>query len=256
MAEDCKEVILETAPRLVDMMRRAYPMITVEGTLKEQTQNWSLDRVGTDKQIDAHIHISHIGKFYRNDDKDFPRKAYLKVDEELVQGWNDILKDYPKPWVGIAWKGGILSTQTHIRSMELSDLAAVIRTVARKGGTVFDLSYQDNRHEVSLWNIDNTEQVVIQQINEQNFDATLSFIYAMDEIVTVTTTVAHVCGALGKRAHVLVPSVPQWRYAYRMEDEGMIWYPKDSVRLFRQTPGEEGWGPTVARATKELNKVL
>ena len=251
MAADCKEVILECAPRLVNMMRRNFPMVTVEGTLKSETQNWSQDRVGTDRQIDAHVHISNLGYFYRNSDGDFPRKAFIQPDAECVEKWRELLSKHPKPWVGIAWRGGIQNTQAHIRSMDLQDLAPVIRRVHKNGGTVFDLSYQDNRHEISLWNVGNGEQVVHQVMNDAEFDATLSFIAAMDEIVTVTTTVAHCCGAMGKHAHVMVPSVPQWRYAYRCGD-GMIWYPKDSVVLHRQAHGESGWGPTVARVTKAL----
>ena len=52
-------------------------------------------------------------------------------------------------------------------------------------------------------------------------------------------------------AYVLVPSVPQWRYAYRCGD-GMIWYPEDSVHLIRQAPGETDWGPAVNRAAALL----
>lgn len=252
VARDCREVILETAPRLVDMMRRNFPAITVEGTLKSITQGWALERIGTDRQIEAHIHISHLGRFYRNKDADFPRTPYMQPDPEHVAFWAEKLAQHPRPWVGIAWQGGIQSTQTHLRSMNLVDLAPVILEVGKAGGTVFDLSYQDNRHEVSLWNIDNAEQIVYQEVNADNFEATLSFIAAMDEVVSVTTTVAHVCGAIGKFARIMVPSVPQWRYAYRCGD-GMVWYPEDSVRLYRQKPGEQDWSFCVQRVAKDLH---
>jgi tetratricopeptide (TPR) repeat protein len=243
LASDCKEVILECAPRLVGLFKRNFPQITVEGTLKDERQMWALARAGTERQIDAHVHISYLGNWYRNRDQDFPRKPYLTPDPEKVEQWKDFLSGYPKPWVGIAWKGGIQATQTHLRSMDLKDLAPAIK------GTLVDLSYQDNRLEVSRWNIDNETQVICPDINTEDYENTVSLIAALDEVVTVTTSVAHVCGAIGRSARVLVPSVPQWRYAYRCED-GMIWYP-ETLKLYRQNHGED-WKHVVKRATEGL----
>ena len=74
----------------------------------------------------------------------------------MVKWCIEWMAQFPKPWVGIAWKGGIQNTQSHIRSMDLQELAPIIEA----GGTVFDLSYQDNRHEVSKWNIDHKAQII------------------------------------------------------------------------------------------------
>lgn len=249
MAKDCKEVILECAPRLVNLMQRSFPMITVQGTLKDTTQDWAIERVGTERQINAHVHISHLGNWYRRKDSDFPRQAYLKPDPEMVEWCKNWLSQFPKPWIGIAWRGGIPNTQTHLRSMDLKEMAPIIMS----GGTVIDLSYQDNRHEVSKWNIDNKAQIINPKLNQDDFDATVAMVAALDEVVTVTTTIAHVCGALGKKAHVLTPSIPQWRYAYRCGDgTSMIWYPPDSVKLHRQAPGETDWTHTVKRVRKAI----
>jgi hypothetical protein len=246
---DCKEVILECAARMEPLMRRSFPQLTIYSTLKDQSQGWAEKRLGTEDEVQAHVHISYLGNWYRRLDKDFTRVPYLKIDPDMVEWWRGWMADYPRPWVGIAWQGGIQATQKHLRSVALEDMAPVIKS----GGTMFDLSYQDNRLEVSRWNIDHAEQVVVPKINKDDFDATASFIAALDDVVTVTTTVAHVCGAIGKRAHVLVPAVPQWRYAYRHGDgTSMIWYPPDSVLMHRQAPGETEWKPTIKRAVAAL----
>ena len=210
------------------------------------------DRLGTDKQVDAHVHISFLGRWYRNLDKDFPRKPYIKVNEQKMLEWRDVLEQYPRPWVGIAWKGGIHNTQSHLRSMTLMELSPVL--VA--GGSFIDLSYQDNKLEISRWNVKNAQQVIDPGINVEDFENTVALIAALDEVVTVTTTVAHVCGSIGKRAHVLTPSVPQWRYAYRHGDgTEMIWYPKDSVKMYRQAQGETDWLPAVRRVANDLTTI-
>lgn len=241
LQERCKEVIVDCAPRLVSLFKRNFPGVIVYGTLKETEVDW-LDN----HKIDATIHISFLGRFFLHNDKDFQRKAYIKPDPELVAKWTKWLEQYPKPWRGIAWKGGVAQTQTTIRSIDLQDMAPLIT------GTVIDLSYHDASREVAEWNIDNKTQIIRPPIDTRNYDDTVALVAALDEVTTVTTTVAHVCGSMGKRAHVLVPSVAQWRYAYRCED-GMIWYPPDSVKLHRQKPGELDWHAAINRLAKEVN---
>lgn len=241
MQADCKEVILECAERLVPLMRRNFPGVTVYGTLKQAGQSWSQNH-----KIDAHIHISAIPRYYRNRDSHFPRKAYLTPDQTRVDKWLSWLEQFPKPWVGVSWQGGIQSTQKHLRSVSLEYFEPILSGK----GSFFDLSYKDNSAEVARWNAKGGPQVIIPDINQGDYEDTLALLAALDEVVTVTTTVVHACGAMGRSAHVLVPSAPMWRYAHRCED-GMIWYPADSVKLHRQVPGE-AWSSTIKRLARHL----
>jgi Flp pilus assembly protein TadD len=72
-------------------------------------------------------------------------------------------------------------------------------------------------------------------------------------IVTVNNSNVHLCGALGIPTFVLTPSAPAWRYGLERTD--VIWYPKDSVRQYRQKPGET-WAPALAAMTEDLSKYL
>ena len=238
----CKELIVECAPRMVGMFKRNFPGVHVYGTLKEQAVDWLGNHT-----IEASTHISYLGRWFLNREQDFERKAYITPDPDLKAKWLAWLEQYPKPWLGIAWKGGIQQTQTHLRSVNVEQFAPIMR------GTVFDLSYHDSNREVARWNIDHEQQIIKPPIDTQDYDDTIAFIAAMDEIATVTTTVAHVCGALGKKAHILVPEVAQWRYAYKFNDgTEMLWYPKDSVKLFRQMPGEKDWSSAIKRLARDL----
>jgi tetratricopeptide (TPR) repeat protein len=243
LQETCT-VIVECADRLSSVFRRNFPGVTVYGTLKDQSLTWPQHH-----KIDASVHISHLGKFFLKKDADFERKAYITPDSRLSSKWLSWLEQFPKPWYGIAWKGGIQQTQTHLRSVELKDYAPIL---ARKG-TFFDLSYHDSASEVAAWNLDNETQVIVPRMDPKLYDDTIAFVSCMDEVVTVTTSVAHVCGALGKKAHVLVPEVAQWRYAYHFNGgTEMLWYAPDSLKLYRQKPGETGWAPAINRVAKEL----
>ena len=240
LQDDCKEVIVECAERLVPMFKRTFPMLKVYGTLKNRTVQWAANH-----KIDAHVHISFLGRWYRNSDKDFPRKPYLKPDPELLDKWLKWLDQFPKPWRGIAWKGGIQQTLKHVRSIDLSDYAPIVNLP----GTNIDLSYHDSTKDIERSGFD----IKRPPVDTSNYDDTIALIAALDQVVTVTTTVAHVCGALGREASVLVPDVPTWRYAYKVDGgERMIWYPSDSVRLFRRKPGERDWTFAINRLVKAL----
>jgi len=234
---DCKEVIVECAERMAGYFRRNFPGVTVKPTLKDSKVTWNQDN-----SVDAHIHISFLGRFYRNSDKDFQRKAYIVPDPERLAKWQEYLQQFPKPWKGIAWKGGIQKTQKHERSIDLDELKPIIDLP----GTTFDLCYHDTSREIVRSGFDINDP----HLDLSDYDDTIALIAALDDVYTVTTTVAHVCGALGRTAKVLVPQVPTWRYAYRMDDDGMIWYPKNSVKLYRVKPGEDGWTNAINRAIK------
>ena len=245
MVRDCKEVIVECPQRLVGMFRRSFPGVTVYGTLAQTNMRWVHEH-----QIDARINMSFLGRVYRNLDKDFPRKPYLVADHKRQQKWREWLEQYPRPWVGLAWQGGLISTQRASRSVPLAAYAEIIKA----GGTCFDMSYQDQLVDIARWNIDNQEQVIRPWPDLSDYEDTIALVSVLDEVVTVTTALAHVCGALGRSASVLVPHAAQWRYQYRCGD-GMIWYPENSVRLYRQLPGETDFANAIKRIVRDRKQL-
>ena len=63
-----------------------------------------------------------------------------------------------------------------------------------------------------------------------DFADTAGAVDALDLVITVDTSVAHLAGALGKPVWVLLPWVTDWRWMLNREDNP--WYP--TMRLFRQ----------------------
>ena len=62
------------------------------------------------------------------------------------------------------------------------------------------------------------------------YSDTAAALFALDLVVTVDTSVAHLAGATGRTAWVLVPYAPDWRWLRDRPDSP--WYP--TLRLFRQ----------------------
>jgi hypothetical protein len=242
---DSKLVIIECEKRMAGLWRRNFPQAMVQPTLGTLDLEWPKHF-----EIDAHVHISWLGRFYRNRDEDFTRKSYLVADPERVEKWRQWLSGFPRPWVGIAWQGGLVHTQKAQRSFSLDELAPVIE----RSGTPINMSYQDVAFDVARWNINHEKQVVQPPIDSRDYEETVALTAALDDVVTVTTTLAHVCGALGRHAYVLVPHAPQWRYQHPCGD-GLFWYAENSVNMVRQIKGEIGWSPAIERVARKMDRI-
>jgi hypothetical protein len=72
-------------------------------------------------------------------------------------------------------------------------------------------------------------------------------IESCDLVVTIDSSAAHLAGALGKPAWVMLPWVGDWRWLLDRDDTP--WYP--TLRLFRQ-PSRGDWTATIARVAQEL----
>jgi hypothetical protein len=81
----------------------------------------------------------------------------------------------------------------------------------------------------------------------EDFDATAAVLTCLDGLVTVDTSVAHLAGALGLRAEVLLPFRPDWRWLLGRTDTP--WY--RGLRLWRDA-GPRGRGETVMRVREAI----
>ena len=80
-----------------------------------------------------------------------------------------------------------------------------------------------------------------------DFADTAAVLDQLDLLISIDTSVAHLAGALGTPAWVLIPSPADWRWMNEREDTP--WYP--TLRLFRQrTQGD--WSDVHARVKDAL----
>jgi ADP-heptose:LPS heptosyltransferase len=80
-----------------------------------------------------------------------------------------------------------------------------------------------------------------------DYGETAALIAALDVVVTIDTSIAHVSGALRQPTRVLLPYAPDWRWLLHRNDTP--WY--NSVVLFRQpTPGD--WQSVIASVIASL----
>jgi hypothetical protein len=83
------------------------------------------------------------------------------------------------------------------------------------------------------------------------FVDTAAVMMSLDLVITIDTAVAHLAGALGRPAWVLLSRPSDWRWLSGRADTP--WYP--SLRLFRQARPND-WDPVVADVRARLEAVL
>jgi ADP-heptose:LPS heptosyltransferase len=84
-----------------------------------------------------------------------------------------------------------------------------------------------------------------------NFDETAALMSFMDLIISVDTSVAHLAGALGLRAWILIQHVPDFRW--HLDQEDSPWY--SSVTLLRQDE-KMSWDSVVDDVIKKLESTF
>ncbi len=220
-ARDC-EIVYECEPRLAGLFRRSFPNVDVRGTRFEPGP--------TERKFDAHCLTSSLCRFYRKKDEDFPRKGFLIPDPERVVQWKALLDTLPGKKVGIAWSGGNLNTFHARRSVGLEGMLPILKI---PGVTFISLQYLDPTPEIAMVKAKHGIEVrewARATSKSVDYDETAALVSNLDAVVTTTTAIAHLCGGLGKKAHVLVPKNCRW--FYQSDSAKHRWY--DSLELHRQ----------------------
>lgn len=219
-------IVYECDKRLEGLMRRSLP-VEVHGSRFEEEKPPYGD-------FDAVALTGSLFMEYRRQDADFPRTGFLKADPERRLQWKTLLDTLPGRKVGIAWTGGLDNTFKHRRSFNLEALLPILKT---PGITWVSLQYNDPREEIEAFKakhgieIRHWARAVEKGVD---YDETAALVTELECVVSVTTAMVHLCGALGKKCFVLVPKRCRWFYS--SPDTSHRWY--DSLELYRQ---EDKW---------------
>ena len=82
-----------------------------------------------------------------------------------------------------------------------------------------------------------------------DFSDTAAVISRLDLVITIDTSVAHLAGALGKPAWVMLPKAPDWRWG--ISGDTTVWYP--GMRLFRMEK-KSNWHEMIRRVAGTLQE--
>ena len=173
-----------------------------------------------------------------------PPTPRLSAPEPLRQIWAECLGDKTRPRVGLAWAGNPEHLNDHNRSLPLACLEPLTKLAVDFICLQKSITPPD-REVLRAWGVaDYAEELT-------DFTATAALIGALDLVITVDTSVAHLAGAMGKPVWLLLPRNPDFRWLLGREDSP--WYP--SLRIFRQAECG-GWAALVARVRAAIDDIL
>lgn len=150
--------------------------------------------------------------------------------------------------VGLAWH----TKNKQSGPTRFIDLPTLAPLFAAPGIQWISLQYGDHRALQSQIAAANAPLHIDPEIDQlKNIDSFAAQVAAMDLVITIDNSTAHLAGALGIPTWVLLPFAPDWRWLLEREDSP--WYP--NMRLFRQ-PNPADWPSVVERLTRALAQNL
>jgi tetratricopeptide (TPR) repeat protein len=223
-------IALDCDPRLKPLFARSFPSIQVISGLESETNPGPPQ--GT--EIAAHLPTGSLPHLFRSSEAAFadPTSPYLRADPVERDRFRARYGD-ARLLIGLAWHTKNRQTG-HKRSIDLSLFAPLF---ALPGLQWISLQYGD---------FDALEQqataagapILIDRAVDQFADMDLfaAQVAAMDQIITIDNSTAHLAGALGVPVWLLLPFATDWRWLQARQDSH--WYP--TMRIFRQ-PSRDDW---------------
>ena len=238
------QIYLECEPRLEPLFARSFPSVRVCGKAKNQDCTW----VGEGVDLDYYVPIGSLLKFFRNNQDDFPnRDSFLIPDTEKQAS---IRADYIHRWpnktlVGVAWHSGNKKIGS-IRSLSLDEMQPIL---SHADCQFISLQYGNVENELSVLKenlgIDIFFDPEIDAL--QNMDTFSAQIAALDLVISIDNSTAHVAGSIGVPTWVLLNSHATWRWL--SENDTSLWY--RSAHVYRQkTLGV--WDDVIEQVSKDL----
>ena len=177
----------------------------------------------------------------------------LSLDKSALSGSAPYLKasrimDLPKKKnhkaIGLVWAGNQQFEKNSRRSMPIHVLLPLLET---PDADWFSLQVGEAATHITQNNL--SDRIVDLSPRLHDFADTASAIAALDLVICVDTSVAHLAGALNVPCWIMLPASPDWRW--RGQGTDSLWYP--SVRLFHQQQVGD-WRSVVADIARELRK--
>lgn len=150
---------------------------------------------------------------------------YLAAPDSKLAAWRNVFSKAPGLKVGLVWSGNPRHQFDRNRSMPLETVAEMTR-----GMPAHFFAIQKDFRGTDFEKLAGIPHIHDLSAKVQGFEDTAAIVSALDLVITVDTSVAHLAGALGAKAWVLLAYAPDWRWLLERDDSP--WYP--SLRLFRQ----------------------
>lgn len=166
---------------------------------------------------------------------------YLHAAPARIEMWHQRLAHLPGRRVGLVWAGNPKYPVDRKRSVPFAALAPL---QAVDGISLVSLQMADARGDAAGARMFDAAPLLA------DYADTAALIMALDLVISVDTSVAHLAGALGREIWLLNRADTDWRWLLGRSDSP--WYP--SMTIFRQ-PAPGDWSPVVEAVKERLTGI-
>jgi hypothetical protein len=239
-----RHTVIACEPRLETLFRRSFPQASVYPVSRGREHLW---RLPASEHVDVQIAAGSLPQHLRKSEASFPREdRFLQADPARQSAWLERFATLgPGLRVGISWKAGDKPEDQRLRSTSLDDWRPLLDI---PGVHWINLQHGE-AHPAGKFSAlcgrpihDWTD--VHDSGDLENLAAKIA---ALDLVICVGNTTAHLSGSLGVNCWVLLPAHAGWRWLANRSDS--VWYRK--VRLFRQE-SSGNWEKLFMRVRAEL----
>lgn len=263
LIDQAKNVIIATAPALLDLFQHSFPNATVHPLPRGQNIGSGgiikVDKPATQppewlasySKIHFQTPIGSLPRWRRNTAADFAKpKAYINAHSDRVQRFKTIVDDQlakaPNLKIGLVWQGNL---QTGLMGQRKSlPLDAFLPLATLANVRFISLQLEEENRQINA-----VPSLRVQPFDKhiKDFSDTAALIANLDLVITVDTGVAHLAAAMGKETWVLLWRAADWRYGHKTEH--CLWY--QNMHLFHQTT-EGQWAQVIEKIEQRLTSKI
>ncbi|RKR43536.1 tetratricopeptide repeat protein [Paraburkholderia sp. BL17N1] len=194
--------------------------------------------------FDYEVPLLSLPLIFDTREETIPAAPYLQADPRAINSWQERLAGESRLKVGLTWTGSHGHQRNPFRRVGWERYAAHfggmqdVAFYSLQPGAGADVAAA---RAAGLPMTDYTAEFA-------TFDDTAAFVGALDLVITVCTSAAHLSGAIGQRTWVLLDVNPHWVWLLDRRDSP--WYP--SATLYRQ-PQFGRWEPALEAVARDLS---
>jgi len=204
---------------------------------------------GIDISFDCNFPLCEASYLLGDSYKSIPfQESYLTVKQEDVLAFKEQHKIVSKKLkIGINYRGSQGVDAQKNRSLELELLLDTLESFRDKV-EVYSIQYERSLEDDTL-----LENRGVKNLGREikDFYDTALIVENMDLVVSIDTSVLHLCGAMGKESLALLKFAPDWRWS--LEDKKTNWY--SSLTLLRQT-SDKDWQSVMSQLEDAIREKI
>ena len=228
LQDHAQKIFVETEYRLLPLLERSFPTIHFHTAQIPSTPQL------LSTTIDFQSPIASLPRWFLKNEEDFPKRhSYLKASDHITQKCRNKYQQLAegKTLVGISWN----SMNKSVGKQKSAPLEQLEPLLSLNDCFFINLQYEYGDLALELDQFVNDTGIAIYcdtEINPlESLDDFAAQVAALDLVITISNTTAHMAGALGKSVWTLLHYGADWRWLTNRSDTP--WYP--SMTLFRQS---------------------